>query len=408
MKRFSIRLKTGETQARRQAMPQAKDHVYLDHNAGAPLRPGARERMVEVLSDVGNASSVHADGRRARARVEAAREQVAGLCKARTRAVTFASGGTEANMTALTPNWQDQGAPFYLDRLLRGATEHPSVAAGGRFPASQQEVIPVDANGLIRLEVLKDMLADGGPALVSVMAANNETGVISPLAEIGAMVARAGGFFHVDAVQAAGRMEIDMDAWQADAISLSAHKFGGPQGAGALVVRSTARVPAPLMLGGGQENWRRAGTENVAAIVGFGVAAEAAEKEAQDWARLAGLRDKLEAGVREICPAVTIFGEEAPRLANTSCFAAPGISAETALIAFDLERLSLSSGSACSSGKVSVSHVLTAMGADEATARCALRVSLGWNSSDADIERFLEVWPQVVDRLNPKARSRAA
>ena len=389
-------------------MPQAKDHVYLDYNAGAPLRPGARECMVEVLSDVGNASSVHTDGRRARARIEAARDQVASLCKTRTRAVTFVSGGTEANMTALTPNWQDQGAPYYLDRLLRGATEHPSVVAGGRFPASQQEVIPVEANGVIRLDVLKDMLAVGGPALVSVMAANNETGVISPLAEIGAMVARAGGFFHVDAVQAAGRMDIDMDAWQADAISLSAHKFGGPQGAGALVVRSTACVPAPLMLGGGQENWRRAGTENVAAIVGFGVAAESAEKEAQDWARLAGLRDRLEAGVREICPAVTIFGEEAPRLANTSCFAAPGISAETALIAFDLERMSLSSGSACSSGKVSVSHVLTAMGADEATARCALRVSLGWNSQDADIDRFLEVWPQIVDRLNPEARNRAA
>lgn len=389
-------------------MPQAKHHVYLDHNAGAPLRPGVRERMVDVLNDVGNASSVHADGRRARARIEAAREQVASLCKTRTRAVHFVSGGTEANMTALTPNWQDQGAPYYLDRLLRGATEHPSVVAGGRFPASQQEVLPVDANGLIRLDVLKDMLAHGGPALVSVMAANNETGVIGPLAEIGEMVAEAGGFFHVDAVQAAGRMEIDMDAWQADAISLSAHKFGGPQGAGALVVRSTARVPAPLMLGGGQENWRRAGTENVAAISGFGVAAEAAEREAQDWARLAGLRNKLEAGVREICPGVTIFGEEAPRLANTSCFAAPGISAETALIAFDLERMSLSSGSACSSGKVSVSHVLTAMGADEATARCALRVSLGWNSQDADIDRFLEVWPQVVDRLNPEARNRAA
>ncbi|WP_346900728.1 cysteine desulfurase family protein [uncultured Roseibium sp.] len=389
-------------------MPQAKDHVYFDHNAGAPLRPGARERMVEVLNDVGNASSVHADGRRARARVEAAREQVASLCKTRSRAVTFVSGGTEANMTALTPTWQDQGSPAYLERLLRGATEHPSVAAGGRFPVSMQEVVPADGNGLIRLDVLKDRLADGGPALVSVMAANNETGVISPLAEIGELVSQAGGFFHVDAVQAAGRMAIDMDAWKADAISLSAHKFGGPQGAGALVVRSTARVPSPLMSGGGQENWRRAGTENVAAIAGFGMAAQDAEREAEDVTRLAALRDRLEAGIREICPAVTIFGEEAPRLANTSCFAAPGISAETALIAFDLERVSLSSGSACSSGKVSVSHVLTAMGVDEAAARCALRVSLGWNSSEADIDRFLEVWPQVVDRLNPKARNRAA
>lgn len=389
-------------------MAQTKERIYLDHNAGAPLRPSVRDRMIEVLGDVGNASSVHADGRRARSRIEAAREQVAGLCKARSRAVTFVSGGTEANMTALTPKWQDQGSPVYFDRLLRGATEHPSVVSGGQFSASMQEVIPVDDKGLIRVDVLKDMLAQGAPALVSVMAANNETGAIQPLAEIGALVTEAGGFFHVDAVQAAGRMPIDMDTWQADVITLSAHKFGGPQGAGALVVRSTARVPAPLMLGGGQENWRRAGTENVAAIAGFGVAAEEAAKEAEEISRLARLQEKLEAGVREICPAVTIFAEDAPRLANTSCFAAPGVSAETALIAFDLEAISLSSGSACSSGKVSVSHVLTAMGVDEATARCALRLSLGWNSKERDIDRFLEVWPSVVDRLNPKARHRAA
>lgn len=389
-------------------MAQAKDRIYLDHNAGAPLRSGVFERVVETLGDVGNASSVHADGRRARARIEAAREQVAQLCKRKSGAVTFVSGGTEANMTALTPKWQDQGAPVYLDRLLRGATEHPSVVSGGQFATASQDVIPVDADGVVRLDALKDMLAAGGPALVSVMAANNETGVIQPLAEVGALVAEAGGFFHVDAVQAAGRMPIDMDAWQADIITLSAHKFGGPQGAGAFVVRSTARIPAPLLKGGGQENWRRAGTENVAAIVGFGVAAEEASLEAEDVSRLTQLREKLDAGVRAICPRVTIFGESAPRLANTSCFAVEGVAAETALIAFDLKGLSLSSGSACSSGKVSVSHVLTAMGVDEPTARCALRVSLGWSSCESDIDRFLEVWSDVVDRLNPEARNRAA
>lgn len=389
-------------------MSAKRPHVYLDHNAGAPMRPAVKDRMIEVMSDVGNASSVHSDGRRARARIESAREAVARLCGARTRAVTFVSGGTEANMTVLTPQWQDQGAPFYLDRLLRSAVEHPSVATGGRFPVSSQEVLPVDANGIVLLDVLEQRLADGEPALVSVMAANNETGVIQPLEEIGRLVKAAGGFFHVDAVQAAGRMPIDLEAWQADAVTLSAHKFGGPQGMGAVVVRSTARVPAPLLTGGGQETWRRAGTENTAGIAGFGVAAEAAAEEAQDISRLMALRDSLEAGLISICPSMTIFGAPAPRLANTTCFAVEGVAAETALIAFDLERISLSSGSACSSGKVSVSHVLSAMGVDEAAARCALRVSLGWNSTEADVVRFLEVWPSIVDRLNPSARTRAA
>mgnify|MGYP000197200747 CR=1 FL=1 len=389
-------------------MPKAHGPVYLDYNAGASLRPSARDQMIEVLNDVGNPSSVHSDGRRARARIEAAREQVAQLCGARSRAVTFVSGATEANMTALTATWQDQGAPVYLDGLLRSACEHPSVTSGGRFPASMQDVVPVDENGIVLLDVLKQKLADGGQMLVSIMAVNSETGVIQPLAEIGELVKEAGGFFHVDAVQAAGRLTIDMDAWQADVISLSAHKLGGPQGAGAVVVRSTARVPSPLLTGGGQENWRRAGTENVAAIVGFGAAANEAAEEAKDASRLEALRDRLEAGIRQTCPEVKVFGEGAPRVANTACFAVEGITAETALIAFDLEKVSLSSGSACSSGKVSVSHVLTAMGVDEAMARCALRVSLGWNSSEGDVDRFLEIWPDVVDRLNPAARHRAA
>ncbi|MBO6757110.1 MAG: cysteine desulfurase [Roseibium sp.] len=382
--------------------------VYLDHNAGAPMRPAVRDAMVAAIGVTGNPSSVHADGRAQRARIECAREKVAGLCGVPARGVIFTSGATEANVTALTPAWQDQGAPLYLERLLRGATEHPSVAAGGRFPVKDQCVVPVQKDGQLDIAALELALADGGPALVSVMAANNETGVIQPLEEIGARVRRYGGVFHVDAVQAAGRVPIDMEAWQADAISLSAHKMGGPQGAGALVVRSSARVPAPLLTGGGQENWRRAGTENVAAIAGFGAAADAAAKEAQDARRLKDLRDRLEQGVQAICPQAHVFGKDAPRLGNTTCFAVRGILAETALIAFDLERVSVSSGSACSSGKVSVSHVLMAMGEEEALARCALRVSLGWDTSAPDVERFLEVWPAIVDRLNPSARSKAA
>ena len=389
-------------------MVSRPDPIYLDHNAGAPLRPSVREAMIEVLGETGNASSVHSHGRRARGRLERAREQVAALCGVSSRAVSFVSGGTEANMTALSPSWQDRGAPVYLDKLYFSAVEHPAVLTGGRFAAADQVVIPVDGNGLVCLDVLREKLASAKPGLVSVMAANNETGVIQPLAEIGALATEHGHFFHVDAVQAAGRMAIDMENWHADAITLSGHKFGGPQGIGAVVVRKAARVPAPLMVGGGQENWRRGGTENVAAISGFGAAAEEAGKEAEETSALRGLREKLETGVKSVCPNTIFFGKAASRLANTSCFSVPGLPAETTLIALDLEGISLSSGSACSSGKVSVSHVLTAMGIDEATARCALRVSMGWDTDEAAIDRFLKVWPAIVERLNPGVRGEAA
>jgi cysteine desulfurase len=324
--------------------------VYLDHNAGAPMRPDVRDAMITVLQDAGNASSVHTHGRKARGRIEEAREAVARLCGAKARAVTFVSGGTEANMTALAPAWQDQGTPFYLDKLFRSAVEHPSVVTGGRFPVMDQAVVPVDSHGVVDLGALEDLIKDAAPSLISVMAANNETGVIEPLSDIAALAAKYGHFFHVDAVQAAGRMPIDIEAWGADVITLSAHKFGGPQGMGAVVVRSTARVPAPLMVGGGQENWRRGGTENVSAIAGFGIAAKAALEDAADTSHFSALREKLEDGLRAVCPETVIFGEGTDRLVNTVCFAVPGIAAETALIAFDLERVSVSSGSACSSG----------------------------------------------------------
>lgn len=389
-------------------MPRLSAPIYLDYNAGAPLRPGARDAMIEVLKDTGNASSVHANGRRARGRVEAARGSVARLCGAGTRSVTFVSGGTEANMTALSRVWQDGGNPVYLDKLFISAVEHPSVMTGGRFAVADQVIVPVDGDGVIRLDALRQSIEGAEPGLVSVMAANNETGVIQPLAEIGAIAQENGHFFHVDAVQAAGRIQIDMEGWQADAITLSAHKFGGPQGIGAIVSRSTSRSPAPLMIGGGQENWRRGGTENVAAIAAFGHAAEDAQSDLDAVRHLQDLKSRLEAGLKSVCQDTVIFGEGADRLANTTCFAVRDLPAETALIALDLERVSVSSGSACSSGKVSVSHVLTAMGVDEALARCAIRVSMGWDTRPEEIDAFLELWPAVVDRLNPKARSRAA
>ncbi|MBN9670449.1 cysteine desulfurase family protein [Roseibium aggregatum] len=389
-------------------MARRFDPIYLDHNAGAPLRPRARDVMIEVLNDPGNASSVHAHGRRARGRIEAAREQVARLCDVKARAVTFVSGGTEANMTALTPAWQDRGAPVYLDKLVMSAVEHPSVLSGGRFATADQISIGVDSQGRVRLDELELAVKDAEQSLVSIMVANNETGVVQPLREIGTIVKTYGHFLHLDAVQAAARMPIDMDAWQADVLTLSAHKFGGPQGAGAVVVGSTARVPSALMTGGGQENWRRAGTENVAAIAGFGAAAEEALEEAVDTRHFADMQTRLESGIKAVCPGTVVFGEASGRLANTTCFAVPGIPAETALIAFDLEGISVSSGSACSSGKVSVSHVLTAMGVGEELARCALRVSTGWKTTEAEIDRFLSVWPKIVERLNPDARHRAA
>ncbi|WP_420332266.1 cysteine desulfurase family protein [Roseibium sp.] len=389
-------------------MPRLSAPIYLDYNAGAPLRSGAGEAMIEVLNDTGNASSVHSNGRKARGRVEAARDSVARLCGTGARSVTFVSGGTEANMTALSRVWQDGGNPVYLDKLFISAIEHPSVLTGGRFAVADQVIVPVDRDGIVQLDALRQAVSEAEPGLVSIMAANNETGVIQPLAEIGAIARECGHFFHVDAVQAAGRIKIDMDNWQADAITLSAHKFGGPQGIGAVVTRSASRSPAPLMVGGGQENWRRGGTENVAAIVAFGNAAEDALSDLDSQDRFQGMKTLLETGLKSVCPDTVIFGEAVERLANTTCFAVRDIPAETALIALDLERVSVSSGSACSSGKVSVSHVLTAMGVDEDLARCAIRISTGWNTRTDEIDAFLELWPAVVDRLNPEARSRAA
>ena len=389
-------------------MGSKRSHVYLDHNAGAPIRITARDRIVDVMDKPGNASSVHRAGRAARGIVEDAREAVARMCGSKARNVTFVSGGTEANATVLTPNWQERGSPLYLNRLLCGATEHPSVLVGGRFSPSVQSLIPVNRDGLVDLDALEGLLNEAGPALVSVMAANNETGVVQPLSEIGARVKAANGIFHVDAVQAVGRMQIDLDAWQADAITVSAHKIGGAQGTGAVVTRSSMLVPSPLLTGGGQENWRRAGTENVAAICGFGAAASDIVTDADESHRLTALRDALEAGLRRKCQQVMIFGVDAPRIGNTSCFAVEGVAAETALIAFDLENVCVSSGSACSSGKVSVSHVLTAMGVEESLARCALRVSFGWNNTQVDVDRFLEVWSSVVARMNPAVLNKAA
>jgi cysteine desulfurase len=351
--------------------------TYLDANATEPLRPEARAAAIAALDLTGNPSSVHADGRAARRVLEGAREAVArrfGL-----GAVVFTAGGTEANALAIRGLAAGR-------RVLVGATEHPAVLA-----AAQGVTLPVDGQGLIALEALEAALREG-PALVCLMAANNETGVLHPIAEAAALCRAAGALLHVDAVQAAGRVAMPVAG---DSLALSGHKLGGPKGAGALLLRGR-QEPAPLITGGGQERGRRGGTEPLPAIAGMAAAAEAPIPD------LAPLRDALEARLRAIAPELVIAGEGAARLPNTSCIALPGAAAETQVIALDLAGVRVSAGAACSSGKVARSHVLAAMGWGD-LAGCAIRVSLPWNATVGDVERFVEAWAAMRARLSRKA-----
>jgi len=377
------------------------ERAYFDWNATAPLRQEARAAMVTTLGLTGNASSVHAEGRAVRRLVEAAREQVAGLVGAEAKNVTFTSGATEANMLALTPAIEIGGRKSLRDRLFVSAIEHPSVRSGGRFPADAVEELPVTGAGVVDLHALRSAIARAERPFVSVMLANNETGVIQPIADIAAIVHAANGVLHVDAVQGPGRIACRIGELGADLMSLSAHKLGGPQGAGALVSRGDIHIGEPLIKGGGQERGLRAGTENVAAIAGFGAAAAVSANQA-DATRMAGSRDRLEAGIKAILPEVLIFGESAPRLPNTTLFAVPGMKAETAIISFDLNGIAVSSGSACSSGKVQASHVLAAMGVEPSLAQGAVRVSLGWSTSESDIENLLNALTKVVSSLRKR------
>lgn len=382
---------------------------YFDWNATAPLREEARAALAEALSLPGNPSSVHAEGRAALRLIERAREQVAALVGARPGDVFFTSSGTEANMLALTPAIELGGDKRRRSRLLLSAVEHASVRAGGRFPREALEELPVDASGRLELAALAAALARWPGALVSVMLANNETGVIQPVAEAATVVHAAQGVLHVDAVQAAGRIECDIAALGADLMTLSAHKIGGPKGVGALIRRGEhIHLPEPLIRGGGQERGLRAGTENVAGIAAFGAAAAAAQRaRAAESRHMLALRNRLEAGLREVTPSAVVFGGEAERLPNTTLFAVPGMKAETAVIAFDLEGIAVSSGAACSSGKVQPSHVLGAMGVAPPL-RGAVRVSLGWTTTAADIERFQNAWRKLATALSKGQRGIAA
>ncbi|MDA0239668.1 MAG: cysteine desulfurase family protein [Proteobacteria bacterium] len=362
------------------------DPIYLDYNATAPVRPAVAEAMVEALSLTGNPSSVHQWGRQAHRRLEDAREQVAALVGASPAMVVFTSGGTEANNLAI------QGAG--PSRILVSAVEHDSVLA----VAENAETIPVDENGLVELDELKRLLEESDePTLVCVMYANNETGVIQPVEEIVKIAHDHGALVHCDAVQASGKTEIYMRRVGVDLMSLSSHKLGGPQGVGALVVSDTVTI-SPMIRGGGQERGSRAGTENLPGIVGFGLAAEISMTASAEIANAQALRDDLESRLIEAAPDAVIYGNEVSRLPNTSCIAMPGIEAETQVMALDLAGVMVSAGSACSSGKVRASHVLTAMGADDDAAGSAIRVSFGWQSVAEDVDAFLSAWLDLYQR----------
>ncbi len=351
---------------------------YLDHNATSPLRPSAKAAMLAAMDIVGNASSVHLEGRTAHRLLDESRETIARALGVIAPMVVFTSGGSEANNLAVKG----------YERVLVSAVEHPSA----QVAAGKPEIIPVTPDGVVDLDALKTMLP-GPRALICVMLANNETGVIQPLREIVGLAKEHGAVVHTDAVQMFGKLPLNFGLLGVDMMTVSAHKLGGPMGIGALVIRDGLALQ-PLIHGGGQELRRRAGTENLVAIAGF--AAAASEQPAQ----LKSLRNELEAALGE----AIIFGQGAERLPNTTCFAVPGMNAETLLMAFDLDGIAVSSGSACSSGKVAKSHVLAGMGVAEEISLAAIRVSLGWNTTSQDIEHFIAVWGRIVAR----ARARAA
>lgn len=363
--------------------------AYLDYNAGAPARPEVVVAMTATLTEPGNPSSIHGLGRAARHRMEQARARVAALVSADPAGVIFTSGGTEANALVLAGTGRQ--------RRLVSAIEHPSV-----FDHGPAETIPVHGSGLVDLTALEALLAvDARPALVSVMLANNETGVIQPVAEIARLCHARGALLHCDAAQAAGRIPVDLDGLGADFLTLSAHKLGGPAGTGALVMADGGFPLAPILRGGGQERRRRAGTENLSGIVGMGVAAGIARDDVMlghPISDLREMRDRLEREALKSVPQCVIISGGASRLPNTTCLALPGLAGQTQVMALDLAGVAVSAGAACSSGKVSESRVLAAMGLAPELRGSAIRVSLGWASRPGDVDMFLAAWTDLARR----------
>ena len=377
------------------------ERTYLDWNATAPLLPEARAAIERALDVQGNPSSVHAEGRRARAVVETAREQVAALIGARPSEIVFTSGATEACATVLAAPWS---------AILIAGIEHDAVLRPAEAAAGQHIALAVGADGRVDLADIGDkarsaVAAHGaGNILAALQIANNETGVLQPVAEVATAARDTGALVFTDAAQAAGRIPVDFAAIGADFMALSAHKLGGPKGIGALVVRD-GRELAPLIRSGGQERRRRGGTENIPGIAGFGAAADIARKTVAEHARIAGLRDRLEANLLDLTPEARIIGADTERLPNTTCIALPGHAAETLVIRFDLAGIAVSAGAACSAGKIGASHVLMVMGLDETTARSAIRISIGPTTTNHDIDRCVAAWREIA--AHPRARTAA-
>ncbi|MBY5552101.1 cysteine desulfurase [Rhizobium leguminosarum] len=379
----------------------APPRLYLDWNATAPLHPAARAAIMRAIDVFGNPNSVHGEGRAARAAIEGARRKVAALAGTDAGNVVFTSGATEAANLVLTPDFRMGRTPLRLGHLYFSAIEHPAVREGGRFAKEKMTEIPVTEAGIVDLDALSRLLdahdKAAGLPMVAIMLVNNETGIVQPV-EAAAKIAHAhGGLFVVDAVQAAGRIALDIGKIGADFMIVSSHKIGGPKGAGALIAQGEALMPRPLIQGGGQERGHRSGTQNSLALIGFGAAAEAAVDElAARNAAIGALRERLEAGMRQAAADVMIHGEGGERVTNTIFFTLPGLKAETGQIAFDLEGVALSAGSACSSGRLGESHVLTAMGRDAKLG--ALRISLGFSTTEEDIDRAIAAFAKIANR----------
>ncbi|RZJ01882.1 MAG: cysteine desulfurase [Brevundimonas sp.] len=371
--------------------------VYLDYNASGLVRPEVQDVMAKALADNGNPSAVHAAGRRARARIETARAQVAELVGADPTAVIFSSGGTESNAQAIVSALKGG-----CERLIVGATEHPCVAEAAAVSGATVEVLPVDANGVVDLDLLELLLANGGPAVVAIHHANNESGVIQPIVEAAALVRRAGGWLHVDAIQSAGKIAVDMRTLDADSLTLSAHKLGGPQGVGALIMKA-GREAVRILHGAGQERGLRAGTENVPGLAGFGVAAECAARDLPSAGAHKAWRDAAEAKVT--AAGATVIGGAVERLPNTLFMAVEGWDSPQQLITLDLQGVMVSAGSACSSGKTKPSKAISAIGLDH-LATGGVRVSGGWGTVESDWDRFAEAWIAAWEKYRARHEQR--
>ncbi|WP_425403484.1 cysteine desulfurase family protein [Hwanghaeella sp.] len=370
-------------------MPNA---IYLDYNASAPLKPEARDVTAAALGISGNPSSVHQSGREARAIIERARQDVAILVGGQAQDVIFTSGATEANNLAIR-GFVPEGEPR---RIIVNVTEHPSVLEA----VNDAEHVPVRPDGVVDIAFLQRMLADRDwrNCLISVMAVNNETGVIQPIDEVVSVAHAAGAKVHCDAVQAAGHMPIDMLERGIDIVTISAHKMGGPRGAGAVITGPGVDLNA-ILRGGGQERGKRSGTENVSGIAGMGAVCASAPSYAENTAKAKALRDRLETELRAIVPAAVIVAANSPRVGHVCCVALPGVPAETQVMAMDLEGIAVSAGAACSSGKIKRSHVLSEMGLGDEISGSAIRVSFGWNSADGDVDAFLQAYQRMASRI---------